>query len=90
MKIQQIAQLIREGYSLTNCTDGGEGVCGFTVSMETRNKIKKARAKQITTYSTSLKMSQVRKGKKQTPEWIKKRIAAVKKTKEFNNARRKL
>jgi hypothetical protein len=42
-EIQQIAQLKRDGYQLTNCTTGGEGVAGAIQSDNKRLKVSLAR-----------------------------------------------
>jgi hypothetical protein len=57
---------------LLNFTDGGDGVCNIKRSPETIRKIKEARAKQIITDETRLKMSIAHKGRKMSPEAIEK------------------
>ena len=68
------AQIGRQGYYR-----GGEKnpFYGKTHSEETLEKIKEARAKQIITNETKKKIGDAKRGKKQTPEQIAKRVEAT-------------
>lgn len=57
---------------LRNLTDGGEGSPGRLASDETKQKLKEARAKQITTEETREKMRQAHTGRKHSEETRKK------------------
>ncbi len=54
--------------SLTNLTDGGEGIIGATLSETTRKRMSAARMGHIVSVETKAKISKANSGKKMSPE----------------------
>lgn len=67
-EVQQIAQLRRAGFRLSNVTDGGEGVCGWVATTETRAKMSAMRLGKKRPKEFSKTMSLAKTGKKFTKE----------------------
>lgn len=65
----------RIGVKLVNLTDGGEGVSGFTPSLETRAKMSVS-SKASRTMEVRAKISATSKGRKRSPEFCAKISAA--------------
>lgn len=72
-----------------NLTDGGEGMCGYTLSKETKEKLRSARLGRKASDETKKKLSQIHKGKKFTEE-SKRKISESKKGKNNPNYGKKL
>jgi hypothetical protein len=75
LEIELIAKYGRKDLGtgiLRNLTDGGEGSPGRLASEETKQKLKEARAKQITTKETREKMRKAHTGRKHSEETRKK------------------
>jgi group I intron endonuclease len=79
-----ILHLRSQGYSLTNATDGGDGLCGYTFSPETRAKISRAQkgnkkaSGYVHTPEALRKMADASRGRKPSAENLAKRSAAMK------------
>lgn len=77
---QWYIQLYRSwGYRLTNLTEGGEGVCGYTPSQETRDKMSKANKGKVVSEETKRRLSATIKGRKMSEETKRKVSEAAKK-----------
>ena len=82
-EIIQIKQLREDGYILTNVTDGGDGMSGFKLDEETRNKMSLAAKKRwenperIKQHSDSQKGNKNRLGHKFSKEAIDKLCIAA-------------
>lgn len=72
-----------------NLTDGGEGMCGYTLSEETKEKLRSAHLGRKASDETKKKLSQIHKGKKFTEE-SKRKISESKKGKNNPNYGKKL
>lgn len=67
------------GYRLTNHTEGGEGVYGYTHSQETREKMSKANKGRVFSEESKRKLSATIKGRKMSDETKRKVSEAAKK-----------
>ena len=65
-----ISTLRKDGYSLCNLTDGGEGSFGYIVSEETRHKISKIHKGRKKKPESIAKQAESRKGCKPSPETL--------------------
>jgi hypothetical protein len=74
-----IAQALYEGANLTNLTKGGEGIVNYSHSQETREKIRKYNLENG-------KIPPSWKGRKQSPEHIRKRVEARKKKGNYGHS----
>src|ERR1039458_8870354 len=63
-----IAEGRRQGWRLTNGTDGGEGVVGDELTEENRRNISKGRQGRVTKDETRAKLSAASKGRTHPPE----------------------
>ena len=70
-------------YTGYNETLGGEGTLGRTTKEQTKNKIASALKNKPKTKEHLIKMSETRKGKKQSVETLKKRSESMKRTLEL-------
>lgn len=61
---------IKDGGTLVNHTNGGDGQCGFIKSQETRDKLSKANLGKKLTEDHKEKLRKAKWGKHQTPEHI--------------------
>lgn len=74
-----IAKMKKEGASLTNLTEGGDGIPGYSHSQKTKEKIRKYNLENG-------KIPPNRKGRKQSAEHIRKRIEARKKKGNYGHS----
>ena len=71
-EIYFIKEFREKGHRLTNATDGGEGVLGQVVSLETRERLRQANLGNKLSPETRAKISDALKGRKQSKEHVEK------------------